>query len=87
MLPLSPSLLARVTGGAGEEPPAPNITRVKKADGTEVYTARTNRAYCEDRITQLCRDANPGLLWGTNERAAAECALREIPKTCPPDLR
>lgn len=86
MLPLDPSQLARVTGGAGEET-APNVTRIKKADGTEAYTARTNRAYCEDRITQLCRDANPGMLWGTNEQAAANCALKEIPKSCPQDLK
>lgn len=85
MLPLDPSLLARVTGGAGEES-APNVTRIKKTDGTEVYTARTERGYCQDLLERNCRAANPGLLWGTNEKAAAQCYVKQVDTTCPPSL-
>lgn len=85
MLALHPSLLARVTGGAGEES-APNVTTIKKADGTDVYTARTERGYCQDLLERNCRAANPGLLWGTNEKAAGQCYVKQVDTTCPPSL-
>ena len=81
MLDLDPSALARVLGGADEA--GPNRTQVRKPSGEETTTYRSDRAYCLDRVTQLCRDANPGMLWGTNEAGAAKCAIDAIPKACP----
>ena len=83
MVAMEPAQLARVVGGVD---PAPNRSSYRGNDGTEVRTERTDYAYCVDAVRQNCRDANPGLLWGTNERAAAQCALREQPAACPATL-
>jgi len=75
--------LAHVCGG-GET--APNVSTFTGSDGSKMTQARTDYAYCVDAVKQNCRDANPGMLWGTNEQGAAQCALDNLPKACPPSL-
>jgi hypothetical protein len=75
--------LARVVGGGST---APNVSTYKGKDGTEVSQQRTDFAYCVDAVKQNCRDANPGMFWGTNEGRAAQCTLDNLPKACPPSL-
>lgn len=82
VLALDREALAAVLGGAS----APNITSYKGNDGSTAYTARTDYAYCVDAVKQNCAAANPGLLWGTNEKGAAQCTLDNLPKACPPSL-
>ncbi len=77
MIALAREALARVLGGTEV-----NKTRVTTPDKT-YESERSNYAYCVDSVRQACRAANPGWLWGTNERAAAACQLENQPRSCP----
>ena len=43
---------------------------------------RTDYAYCVDSVKRSCDAANPGFLWGTDERKSAQCRLEETPRIC-----
>jgi hypothetical protein len=74
--------LDRVRGGEGG---GPNRTDVQTGDGA-VHTERTDFAYCQDVVQRNCQTANTSWLFGTNQRAAAQCTLDNLPKACPPSL-
>jgi hypothetical protein len=76
--------LDRVFGGDGEG--APNRTDVRTGDGQSVHTERSDFAYCQDVVQRNCQAANSSWLFGTNQRAAAQCTLDNLPKACPPSL-
>ena len=69
--------LAAVTGGAEV-----NTSRKTDPDGTTTETKQSNYAYCVDTARQACRAANPGWLWGTNEKGAAQCQLERTEPMC-----
>lgn len=68
-------LLADVCGGG------PNTTTTTNGRTTRT-SERSDYAYCVDNVRDNCRAANPGVLWGTNESAAARCQLDNQPKQC-----
>ena len=77
MTPIDLLELATVTGGAEQ-----NISRKTEPDGTTTETKRSNYAYCVDTVRDACRATNPGFLWGTNEKGAAQCQLERTEPTC-----
>jgi hypothetical protein len=74
--------LDRVVGGEN----APNRTDVRTSDGQQVHTERTDFGYCQDVVQRNCDKANTSWLFGTDQRAAAQCTLDNLPKICPPSL-
>ena len=56
-----------------------NITTVTNSRGSTT-TNQSDYAYCTSAVTQACRTANPGMLWGTNEPKAAQCTIESMPK-------
>lgn len=83
MLALERAELASVFGGSDA---APNVQTYEGSDGSKMSQERTDYAYCVDAVQKNCAAANPGMLWGTNEKAAAACTLDNLPKACPPSL-
>jgi hypothetical protein len=58
-----------------------NTVTTTSPRGSQTST-RSDYAFCADTVSQACRTSNPGMLWGTNEPKAAQCALESLPKAC-----
>jgi hypothetical protein len=71
-----------VGGGSG----APNVSDVRTRNGPSVHTERTDFAYCQDVVQRNCQAANTSWLLGTDQKAAAQCTLDNLPRACPPSL-
>ena len=79
---IDPALLACVMGGDGD---GPNRTTQTTPDGNSTSTARSNYAYCADKVQTACNDLNTGWFSGVNKQAAAACTLKALPD-CPKPL-
>jgi hypothetical protein len=69
----------------GGEDPGPNRTQVIKPDSTTTE-ARTDYAYCSDRLQANCTEETRGFFGGENKGAAAACWRQNLPTVCPPSL-
>ena len=78
--------LAALDGVVGGGSSAPNVTDVRTRDGQSVHTERTDFGYCQDVVQRNCQAANTNWLFGTDQRAAAQCTLDRLPQACPPSL-
>lgn len=58
-----------------------NTTTISNPRGSTT-TVQSDYAYCTTAVSQACRTANPGMLWGTNEPKAAQCTIESLPKAC-----
>jgi hypothetical protein len=59
-----------------------NTVTTTSPNGNSQSTTRSDYAFCADTVTQACRTASPGMLWGTNESKAAQCTIDNLPKAC-----
>lgn len=70
--------LDEVHGGEG-----PNVTTTQTGPNRSTSATRSDYAYCADTVRSMCTSANPGFLgFGTNQQAAAQCTLQQMPQVC-----
>ena len=83
MIALDRAQLARVCGGdgVGAVTAGMNVELVK-GKHLDVQRALTDYGYCTATVRQTCKDANGGWLWGTYDKAAAQCTFDTLPKVC-----
>jgi hypothetical protein len=77
--------LAVLEGVVGGRNGGPNRTFIRTRAGT-FQADRSDYGYCLDYVEAKCKKANTSWFWGTDERAAAQCALDRTPRTCPATL-
>jgi hypothetical protein len=76
MVILDAASLSRARGGADEGgEPGPNQNRYRGTDGTETFSSLSNPSYCLNVLERNCDRANPGMLWGTNDKASGTCVV------------
>lgn len=74
LIPIEGDDLFAVAGGQN--------TVITSSPQGERTTTRSDYAYCVDAVTQACRAASPGTLWGTNEAKAGQCTVQNLPAAC-----
>ncbi len=76
-------LLATVTGGAESTSSSSGSVSGFGVEGrVSSSSTTTDNESCRRDVRQACDSANPGVLFGTNSKASAQCFLQNFPK-CP----